>query len=94
MTTSYLLDLREAAKKTPNVLTRKMLRDHADALREALDLFSVQPTAERLREVNGLWASAAKTLSTATTNPDQPSGTPAAARVTNRSTTQAFAKAA
>lgn len=91
---SFLHTLRDAAKNCPNVLTAKMLRDIADDLQGAVEDLHIFKTPDDLRKVNGVWAKAAKILSTATTLPSDPPGTPAAATQTSRATTQAFAKAA
>lgn len=73
-TKSFLLELRDAAKDCPNVLTRKLLRDAADDLDRAIAALNDNPTVENMQTLNGKWVLAVRVLKTATVTPP-PSGT-------------------
>jgi hypothetical protein len=53
---SFLLELRTTAAASPNVLRRKLLRDAADRIQQAIGLLALGATAEGMQELNGAWA--------------------------------------
>jgi hypothetical protein len=59
---TFLLELREAAKATTDVLMRKLLKDCADAVEHAIEMFEDSYTREAMIELNGQWAKAERTL--------------------------------
>lgn len=69
---SYLFTLREAARRCPDILMSKLLRDAADDLAEMLDLLHLMPTIARIQDVNSSWALAHRLLSFAESGNDEP----------------------
>lgn len=53
---SYLLEIREVARKCPNVLRRNQLKKHADRIADLVKKLADTPTAEIMRELNSEWA--------------------------------------
>jgi hypothetical protein len=55
---NYLLELREVARKCPNVLRRKQLQNLADDIQRLVKLLAENPVNSTMVELNAAWAQA------------------------------------
>ncbi len=74
MSKSFLLELRDLAKRESNLLTKKQMTDAADRLDYAITTLFQLPTRERMINLNGAWAHALRMANRATPEPENPSG--------------------
>ena len=75
---NMLLELRERAKSCPDVLQRRLMKDLADLLQDAIKNFAYIPSDTSLQNVNGLWARGVRLLEL--NKPADPSGSGGAFR--------------
>lgn len=62
---TFLLELREAAKATADVLMRKLLKDSADDVETWLKVTYANPTTDNMQRLVGEWTNAARILKNA-----------------------------
>lgn len=63
---SLVLQLRDAAKLEIDELKKFKMRDAADRIQAATNIFAGAPTSEHLRVLNGAWVSGIRALNLAT----------------------------
>lgn len=74
MTKTFILECRETAARSNDILLARLMRDAADELHASCAKFATGFTAQNLIEVNAKWARAQRILVQLDAPPDSPSG--------------------